>query len=368
MRMIHPTGKLSVITSVAIALVFSCCHKDEPCATCPPPTKDPRTYSWTRDTLGDGTYQSSMRGLWGSSAKDVYVVGHASALFTGKIWRYDGISWTDLTLKYIEAFPGEQIFSFDPSDVFGFSHDDVWIVGRRDTSSTSNVIKKGFVMHYDGTKWTGTVVQGAHSLFGIGGKSSLDLWVGGSDGLLFHFNGSTWQQYNIPDTVSVQFVPGVIGSNVYALGFTHNNLTGIDYMSLLEWNGATWNVDEANRWDIGANFIFLTISNGEIYSAPYTSVRKRISTGAWQTLYNNPIARFVWLSINSSSNMFVVGGNAGEEIYNYNGQDWYRYPQFTNSNIEYGVVRCLGNEVFVLGEDLTAQSSTWPRSYLLRAK
>ncbi len=41
------------------------------------PVKDPRTYTWTADTLEyPHSAQTLMYRIWGSSFKDVYVVGH----------------------------------------------------------------------------------------------------------------------------------------------------------------------------------------------------------------------------------------------------------------------------------------------------
>jgi len=332
--------------------------------------KDPRTYTWQRDTLGDGTYQTSMSGIWGSSANDVYVVGFAGPLFTGKIWHYDGNRWTDLTPKYVEAFPAQQVFPWACEGVFGFSSTDVWIVGERDTTFPPTPFKNGFVMHYNGVNWQGTVIPQARALFSVWGKSSSDLWVGGELGLFFHFDGSTWQQHNIPDTIMVHNLSGSIGAKIYASGFTHNNTSGIDYSSLLEWDGTNWNVTEvAKQSNTDLDFTSsLSIADGMLYSCPYRAVKKRISLGIWQTLYNNPTAYFFNLYASSASNIFVVGRTSEEAIYHFNGQDWYRYPLFVDPNFDAFRVWTNGKAAFVVEAEIQPLSGQRSRTFVLHGK
>jgi hypothetical protein len=65
------------ITIFVFTAIFLGCKKDNLVDV--KPIKDPRTYSWTADTLGyPGAYQTLMTDIWGSSHNDVYVVGHSS--------------------------------------------------------------------------------------------------------------------------------------------------------------------------------------------------------------------------------------------------------------------------------------------------
>jgi hypothetical protein len=49
------------------------CKEDEPpCTTCPPQVKDPRTYSWTVDTISyPGSFQTLMTRMWASGPDNV---------------------------------------------------------------------------------------------------------------------------------------------------------------------------------------------------------------------------------------------------------------------------------------------------------
>ena len=332
--------------------------------------RDPRTYTWKRDTLGDGSRQSNIWSIWGSSANDVYFVGHSSSLFVGKLWHYDGSQYADITPKYIEAFPGEQLFNFSCMYVYGFSPGDVWVVGGRDTSSTPAVVRRGFVMHYDGSQWQGIVIPGAHELLTVGGISSSNLVVGGWDGLAYHYNGSTWQLRMLPDTISLQRFAGVVGDLMYFTGLSYDSTSGVINFFLLSWNGSTWEILESEKnTDASLNFgLVMSVSEGVLYSSIRQEVKKRVSPGNWQSLFSNSQASFVGTAVSSPNNIFSVGGPSGEVVYNYNGNEWYRFPQFDNPNIYDGPVWTDGKEVFIGGTEVSAQTSFWPKSFVLHGR
>jgi len=103
--------------------VSGCKHVSEP-----PVVKSPREYTWTIDTLAyPNSFQTSMRDIWGSSANDVYVVGHNDQAF-GKMWHYDGSRWEPVRLHILEGGPLPNIGSL--SAIYGFSANDIWAVGE----------------------------------------------------------------------------------------------------------------------------------------------------------------------------------------------------------------------------------------------
>ncbi|MGH2567772.1 MAG: hypothetical protein ACRDGA_05490, partial [Bacteroidota bacterium] len=93
------------------------------------PIKDPRSYTWTIDTLAyPGSFQTAMRDIWGSSPTNVYVVGHNSDGF-GKMFHFDGQEWKPVGLNPIEG--GTIEGPIDLSAIHGFSRDNIWVVGQR---------------------------------------------------------------------------------------------------------------------------------------------------------------------------------------------------------------------------------------------
>jgi len=346
-----------LFTFLSFWLVLLSCNKgvDPPP---PPPERTPRDWTWTRDTLGDGTYQILPRGIWGSSPEDVYVVGHASPLFTGKIWHFNGSGWEDITPVYVEAFPGQVIYPFSATNVFGFGKDDVWIVGSRDTSSTPQVNKEGFIMRYDGQSWTGMTIPGAAGLLCVFGRSPSDVWVGGFHGKLHRFDGTSWTEHVLSDTtIGVQLFAGEIDSRLYAQGFTIKN--AYEYYSLLEWDGVRWRIAE-EVFGVGKNFTTLSLIEGELYTVVSSSVRKRVGENSWQELFLEPSATFHRVSGVSGTNLFAFGYS--EVLYHFNGENWLRFTDFSSPHIGYYGAWIVAMSAFILGDD----GGTF--AYVLRAR
>ena len=86
----------------------------EPVDNTPPGRRD---YTWTVDTLrarpGDLIW---LWNLWGSSAADVWAVGHADASDLAR-WHYNGSTWTRDSTR----------LSSNLQCVFGFAQNDVWL-------------------------------------------------------------------------------------------------------------------------------------------------------------------------------------------------------------------------------------------------
>jgi hypothetical protein len=145
-----------------------------------------RDYVWTVDTIKI-TFNVLDR-LWASSSSDIWAVGHGGSL-DQSIWHYDGTKWK----------PSSISGAIIPLTVYGFYPNDIWFGGS-----------EGFIKHYDGNallpsltfkptqNW---IYSGFHDLYGA---SSSDLYaVGWLDsnsvryGKIFHFDGTKWKMLNI---------------------------------------------------------------------------------------------------------------------------------------------------------------------------
>ena len=113
--------------AVAIVIICAGCEKN-PADSKGTPT-NPREYKWRVDTLAyPGSFQTSMRDMWGSSSKDIYVAGHNDRAF-GKIYHYDGKTWTSVRLHILEGGTIPNIGTL--SAIYGFSANEVWVVSER---------------------------------------------------------------------------------------------------------------------------------------------------------------------------------------------------------------------------------------------
>ncbi len=139
----------------------------------------------------------------GSSPNDVYAVGHASAN-DGVMWHYDGNNWNDVVLS--ESKGGHIPGAFDLTTVFGFNSSDIYAAGERlrtNLNPPPNFIDSSLIIHFDGTTWRKVNVYNGRLIGDIYGSSQLDIWAGGWEKTMYHYNGSSWETDSIE--VSVPF-------------------------------------------------------------------------------------------------------------------------------------------------------------------
>jgi hypothetical protein len=79
-------------------------------------------------------------------------------------------------------------------------------------------------------------------------------------------------------------------------------------------------------------------------------------------------ARIQNLRAKSASSIFAVGQSSGETFNHFNGQDWYRYPLFTDSNIDAFRIWTDGKAAFVVEAERQPLSGQWTRTFVLHGK
>lgn len=326
-----------------------------------------RQYQWTRDTIGDGTYQSTPTGIWGSSNIDVYVVGHSSVQFGKKIWHFNGEHWSDITAVYGNAFQGINLYSFIPEAVFGFSTSDVWIVGGRDTSWVSSPYKEGFILHYDGANWSGVSVPNSSLHTTVWGFAKDDLWVGGLYGNVFHFDGQLWESRQLPDSIIVHTIDGFAPNEVFASGIWFPN--GNEQVRYYRWNGTNWTLQLSR--DLLASNVSSTFSphKSELYSTGDHDVSHSADAVQWQIAFSDPSATFNRVNAIDPNALVAYGRGAdgNELLYHFNGSDWLGISGVKHPGGR--IVRAWGSgsSLFLISHAF-GDGTTWPRSYILRGQ
>jgi len=336
---------LSIRGAVLIGIVVVAACNKVPTALEPTlPLKDPRTYTWTVDTLAATTMQD----IWGSSTRDVYVVGHNS-LFQGGMYHYDGHRWRagyspfgDVTLEAIH----------------GFAANDVWVVGSRwytNPTPPPNFLEKSLVLHYDGTGWRELhIVKRGGGLSSIWGSSPNDIWMGGLDATLYHYDGTSIKRDSIPfpipqtghlDSYDLASIAGSSRSVHLLLVVLKAPLYGYQGYFFDRASSGWTLVDSvfySPRYD-------LWVSPSNTLYAVGHGVYRRVG-GSWLTLHlDNAIA---WISIGGTSddNFFVVGRSVkGGEVYHYNGTDWFQFKELQFADAFYNGVWTDGRETFIVG-------------------
>ncbi len=163
-------------------------------------------YDGTSWSVVLSTY-SRLRGVWGSSATDVFVVGEG-----GEAWHYDGSTWTNW-----RNFVGEPIDGTGWQDDWSdWDFTGIW----GDSATNIQVIGGSYVLQYDGTSWStmpgqinwangiwenlivgplgqyhqnvsGTWLTHSTSVYPNGIWQDYAIGNGGGNAILF-FNGSDW--------------------------------------------------------------------------------------------------------------------------------------------------------------------------------
>jgi len=121
-------------------------------------------FTWTQV---DSKATTRLRGLWGSSANDVWVVGD-----NGTIRHFDA--------NATEAEIVESTTRSNLNAVWGSGPNDIWVVGD-----------SGTILHFDGNSWSESVAaflvgRKKPELYGIWGSGPDDVWIVGNDVVLHH--------------------------------------------------------------------------------------------------------------------------------------------------------------------------------------
>lgn len=347
--------KLLIITSIIVFLIISGC-KDSSIDV--QPVKDPRNYSWSIDTLAfPNSAQTLMNDLWGSSKKDVYVVGHNDRAF-GDMWRYNGTSWTDVKLKVSQG--GNIQGSISLSAISGISGSNIWAVGDKNFINQSpppNFIDSSLIIHFDGTTWNEISFERRKRLADVFVKSSNNIWAVG-DTTIYHYDGVRWTREYVPLVTppnSSLFISKIVSNDntAYASGSIHNNITGDEVNYIFKRDEKGWSIlnSSTTRTDFGTTTLWISPS-GKLYSAGRGIFTWNGSN--WINIFFST-TRFSEIYGISDTNIFAVGinGTSGT-VYHYNGQDWKKLDQLTTTNILYTSVWTEGTEAFICGFTLSA--------------
>jgi hypothetical protein len=183
--------------------------------------------------------------IWASSENDVWIT-----TMTGFVYHYNGSTWEKLTTGT----------TYDFSDIWGFSKNEIYITGFPLNYST------GIVLKYNGQTWVRENVLPINSIVSfksIWGMNSKFLYVA-SDGGLFTNKQSVWVESLFPGRdVATEKVRGTQKNNVFVSGH---------FGKILHFNGYSWKNYEtqfggSELWVLGSiqafeNDVFIGGSGG----------------------------------------------------------------------------------------------------------
>jgi hypothetical protein len=195
------TNRISSLLKIINALLIALIILTNSCNNLPTePELQPgrRDYLWTVDTLTPGGFYPTVRRIWGSSPKDVYVIGNGIPAERG-MWHFDGKTWTPIAQETFINLYG----------LYGFSKNDIWI----------SSVDSGKIWHYNGLSWTLNAklqLDGYKiAIENLWGTSSHDLYAPAlvekkdytrSFGAIYHYDGTAWKRITKVDYDGYLFI------------------------------------------------------------------------------------------------------------------------------------------------------------------
>ena len=342
---------LFVVMSIAAVALFwhsTGCKKN-------PVAPEPRNLSWSVDTLAHpDNWQALFYDIWASSAKDVYVAGSANTT-RGILWRYDGNRWRDIKISITEGGPIAGTINF--RDIYGFGPNDVWVVGdrmERNPNAPPNFLRHSLIVHYDGSEWREIPAPPGNEINVIWGASPDNIWFGGINGTLFHYDGISVKKDSLPLDILPDAAPVV-----NTLSITGNASEA--YLLLADW------YSEPNRyflfellndkWVIQDSSFYYNSNDlwlspwGTLYTPGESTYYRR--NGVWDVLFGccQTLTSFSIYG-NRPDNIFLVGRSQLSPypgtVYHFNGVDWAALPALEKQDQRHYDVWTDGSEVFIV--------------------
>jgi len=285
-----------------VFFAFNCKSPTAPKSNYTPPGS--RDYTWTIDTLYSPN--NNLYAIYGADTNDIWLGGPGGITSYDRLWHYDGKSWTPYP-HYLASFP---------NTIFGFSKDNIWL--------------------------------------------------GGNNGDIYHWDGFDWiLNYRISDNGDVIYIWGISPNDVYAL----------EYQSIYHFDGNSWK-DECNVTGTSIQFHYILQEGNQVYvgglkSHPYDTTKDSLVFYKYNNMSLIPIYSakkddIVWADMNLLGNKiyFLIGKDLTRYI---NGQ-FIKVTSFNISNFGYEFYGRSEKDIFIRMQDGISHYNGTDIQYLLKYK
>lgn len=312
----------------------TCDTTTHPCDTCNI-DKDSaaHAYIWTQYTIPT---ESNLTGGYVASNNEIYVIGTY-------LYRFDGTSWNKVKV----TVSGGREIGFPDYSMFGISSSDMWMV------------KGSILYHYIGNGLADEYRQyeGIRACWGV---SSSDMFFVGLNGMIVHFDGTTFTKMTSPTTKHLYDISGTSHNNVWAAGFNSSTAESV----LLHYDGSSWTEVDLNTvgWiGVGKHAlqsVFATDSAGhKIAITSGSLVWRKTDNNSWRSdsgYVPNALGGNSYIGIGvrgNSANDFMAVGGWGFAAH-WNGKTWKKYDELFNyslSNYGASAMHMKGNTACMVG-------------------
>jgi hypothetical protein len=155
--------------------------------------------------------------VWGSGPNDVFAVGASGDGTQANLVHFDGNTWSDWSDRVMPLVPRLD-------GVWGFSATNVYAVGDSK------------VLHYNGSTWSDAGLVTTEKLGAIWGSSPTDIFAVGSNGAIFHSDGSTWTRMFVP--VGLSAPTDASWTKVHGTG--PNDVYVVGSRTMMRYDGSSW--------------------------------------------------------------------------------------------------------------------------------
>ncbi|MBF0452802.1 MAG: hypothetical protein HQK75_19015, partial [Candidatus Magnetomorum sp.] len=303
--------------------------------------------TWSNYSAANTVYD-----IWGVSGNDVYAVGSS-----GKIYHFDGSSWSEMTSNTIQILKG----------IWGKSSTDIYAVG--------NVT----ILHYDGMSWSEMPQNFNQNFIDVTGTND-EVFAASSYGI-YKYNGINWSETTMDsfweEFVNIGYIPAEL------MVMNDGRIIGANSSYYMQYSGTVWTYENTgvsltvkDIWSDGTD-IFIVGTDGNI-SHYDGATWSQLSTGTtldfygiWGTRKNNLYiaaengtvfhydgTTFTSVSLNTSTYFNTIWGSGFSDIYvgtyrsffHFNGREWERMdPGLTSSDSAIALYGRHSHDIYLAG-------------------
>jgi hypothetical protein len=191
--------------------------------------------------VGPATSETSLTGVAATGASHAWAVGMQACAdpqfcqaYGLVVEQWNGHSWTTMSLPV--SLGNARLGLYNPA-IGASSPTNVWVFTQGGAA---------YADHWNGAKWTASVVPGAFTISATYVASTRDVWAFGSgpeiNGYAAEYNGSTWVSHPPPvDVLHSNQVSAVNANDIWAAGAPGPGLQG-SAIETAHWTGTKWQV------------------------------------------------------------------------------------------------------------------------------